>query len=590
MTAPVRISVVVPTFQRRELVAALVRALGEQDYDRPFEVIVVVDGSTDGTAAALAALDLPPRLVLRVVSQPNRGAARARNRGAAEASGEILLFLDDDMTPDPRLLREHDLSHAQGADVVSGAIPLHPDSPPGLLSDGVRAWADARARRCAEPSSVPRFDDIVSGQMSVRRELFRELGGFDERFTTAGSYGNEDADLGYRLVARGARVVHNGAAVTRQRYVVRADQHLRHYHQVGQADVALVRKHPELGGPVFGGQLAASRMHRLVRRPVLAAPWLAGLVTAALRRFVVRRVDDGARGPLIARLFFALRSVEYWRGVHGAGGEPRARALRVLCYHAIADLAGYPEMEPYGVPADTFRDHLTTLKRSGYRFVTADEVLRFLDGRGGLPRHALLLTFDDCYRDLAESAMPLLEAEGIPTVAFAVSGRLGGVNDWDAAGGGAPALSLLDAGELAALAGRGVEIGSHSHTHPELTTLPDAALRGEIRQSLEQLHRVGFGRVRLFAYPYGEHDARVRQAVRAAGLRAAFTTEPGWVRAGDDPFALRRVEIFRDDVGRKFRRKVALAGHQLDPRHYWGQLRGWARVRTRLRQWRGGDR
>ncbi|MGZ4317424.1 MAG: glycosyltransferase family 2 protein, partial [Gaiellaceae bacterium] len=119
-----RFSVVVPTFQRREVVIASVAAFEAQDFAGPFEVVVIVDGSTDGTADALRSLSMP--FPLSVVEQQNRGLAAARNRGAEEARGEFLLFLDDDMEPHPRLLNEHDRSHLEGADVVVGHIRCTP--------------------------------------------------------------------------------------------------------------------------------------------------------------------------------------------------------------------------------------------------------------------------------------------------------------------------------------------------------------------------------------------------------------------------------------------------------------------------------
>src|SRR4051794_33250117 len=98
MTAP-SFSVVIPTYQRKDVVCDAVRALGKLMYDTHFEVIVVVDGSTDGTAPALRQLGC--RFPLRVIEQENGGAAHARNTGAAAATGDILLFLDDDMIAEP---------------------------------------------------------------------------------------------------------------------------------------------------------------------------------------------------------------------------------------------------------------------------------------------------------------------------------------------------------------------------------------------------------------------------------------------------------------------------------------------------------
>src|SRR6266487_2852993 len=130
-----RFSIVIPTYQRRDVVLSSVHALAAQEDGGPFEVIVVVDGSTDGSADALRELETP--FPLSVIEQPNRGQAEARNQGVAAARGELLLFLDDDMEAHPRLLAEHDRSHREGADVVLGHIPVHHESPPSFLAAAV---------------------------------------------------------------------------------------------------------------------------------------------------------------------------------------------------------------------------------------------------------------------------------------------------------------------------------------------------------------------------------------------------------------------------------------------------------------------
>src|SRR6185369_13801965 len=109
-----RFSIVIPTYERREIVTRSVAALNRQSF-RDFEVVVVDDGSSDGTAEALRALDV--NFPLEVISRPNEGASVARNVGAASASGEYLVFLDDDMEADPEMLAEQDRSLREGADM-----------------------------------------------------------------------------------------------------------------------------------------------------------------------------------------------------------------------------------------------------------------------------------------------------------------------------------------------------------------------------------------------------------------------------------------------------------------------------------------
>jgi len=244
------------------------------------------------------------------------------------------------------------------------------------------------------------------------------------------------------------------------------------------------------------------------------------------------------------------------------------RVPRVLCYHAIADLAGDPVLEQYSVPLPVFREQLDSLRRAGYRYICADELLAYLEGRGRLPRRALLLTFDDCYLDLLEDVLPELLRRGIPAVAFAISGQLGGDNHWDQQLGGT-ALRLLDTGGLAALAHAGVEIGAHSRSHRRLTQVGGADLPGETAGAAEDLRRAGLPAPRLFAYPFGDRSAQVQEAVACAGYRAAFTVSPGRVHRGSDPFAIPRVDIRRHHRGWRLRLRVALAGG--------GRLRRWLR-------------
>src|SRR5680860_224415 len=449
------VSVVMPTYQRRDVVVESVSALRRQATAAPFEVVVVVDGSSDGTSTALAAL--PVEFPLTVIEQANAGAASARNTGWRIARGRIVLFLDDDMEAEPDLIAWHVAAHDAGADAVSGAIGPHPDSHDSMLTDSVDAWYTSFAEQMRTAARDLRFDEVITGQLSLRRDVLEALDGFDERFSAGGVYGNEDIDLGHRLLAGGYRIVCEPQALSRQRYVVSAAAHLRQYRQAGRADVVLARKYPELAGGLFDRKRAASPIHRRVWRPALAAPRLIGALHALAAPVITRLVDRGHRsGPL------------WW-------------------------------------------------------------------------------------------AYFILRERGIPAVAFAVSGALGGTNDWDARRG-ARSLPLLDAAGLAALARHDVEIGAHGRSHRPVALLADGEVSPEVVGAVDDLHAAGLPRPRLLAYPHGSHDQRARSNAARGGVRGAFTVEPGIVTAGTDRYALPRLEIFPGDVGLRLTTKVLAAG------------------------------
>lgn len=189
------LSVVTPTRDKRALLERTLSALRAQQLPPgvEWEVVVVDDGSTDGTGAWLASLgggDGPP---LRVVTPPaNVGRARARNLGAAAARGRWLLFLDDDIVAPPGLVAAHlDLLGRHPGDGVIGYAVTAPD-----LVDGPHLrYLDTRgvARLPAGPAPARYF---VTQNASVPREAFRAVGGFDEAFH---GYGFEDMEVAFRL-------------------------------------------------------------------------------------------------------------------------------------------------------------------------------------------------------------------------------------------------------------------------------------------------------------------------------------------------------------------------------------------------------
>lgn len=233
--------------------------------------------------------------------------------------------------------------------------------------------------------------------------------------------------------------------------------------------------------------------------------------------------------------------------------------MRILAYHAIADLGNDRRLAEYGVPPRLFEEQLDALIGSGWSFVGLDAVLAALSGEEELPRRALLLTFDDAYADLLEVACPIMAERGLPGVVFAVAGKLGGTNEWDNRHR-ATTLDLLDADGLRAVEADGIEVGSHTVSHRPLTELPEAALEEEIAGSATLLKQAGLPRPRTFSYPYGEWNPEIAVAARDAGYAASFTVEPGVVTDGADPHSLPRIEVLARDTPRRLRRKLLTAG------------------------------
>ena len=506
-----RFSVVIPTYERRETVLRTVAALGDQEFD-DFEVVVAVDGSSDGTAEALRRFGA--RFPLRVVEQPNGGRATAVNAGAGAAQGEFLLILDDDMSADPRLLAEHDRSHREGADAVMGDLPLDPGSPPNLLSWGVGFWARTRCERLSAPGAEIRLDDLLTGQMSVSRQTYDELDGFDVSFTRDGLFGGEDIDFGYRLLGAGKKVIFNPRAITYQYYDVGPAEYLRRARETGRSDWELVAKHPELTERLDNSPHFTSRRSRLLLQPFLSLP---AAFSLPLRAGACALVRSRLNTPRLRRIFFAVRTLEYLRGPPGGAARHRQRLGASSSPTTRSPTSAATQSSPStGSNPQTFAAQLDMLVERGHRFVNLDLLLAAVDGRSPLPPKATLVTFDDAYADLLPAAAEILSQRGIPAVVFAVGGQIGGTNEWDRHLG-AGSLPLLDAAGLQALTKAGIEIGSHSVNHPQLTKIPLGAVETELRDSAAQIEAAGLPQPRTFAYPHGEWNPPIAAAAAAAG-------------------------------------------------------------------------
>ncbi|WP_082151344.1 glycosyltransferase [Caenimonas sp. SL110] len=280
---PVDISVVIPTYNRSHALAKCITSLCAQDLDaHRHEIVVVVDGSTDGTGAMLKGLNTACRLT--VVEQPeNLGQATSMNAGVRAATGRIVLFIDDDMHCPPTLLSAHLAAHAQRSDasVVFGPILA---SGPGedFSSSQLAASFDVKfSRLMNDPTPIWPGDAVLMPNTSLSRELFASVGGFD---TANFARRRFDEELGLRLWRSAVRFVFAPDAQTSHAWQKGAVQMRHDWIEGGAALVRLHRKHPELIGvrPTFGKLLAAPPWKRRMSAAASNFPRLTGWSIDAL--------------------------------------------------------------------------------------------------------------------------------------------------------------------------------------------------------------------------------------------------------------------------------------------------------------------
>jgi GT2 family glycosyltransferase len=242
-----RISVVVCSFNGSRVIRRCLEGLSRQNYP-DYEVIVIDDGSTDDTAAIAAGFEV------RLVSTPNRGLSAARNEGLAQASGEIVAYIDDDAWPDPDWLSflAWTFRTTDHAAVGGPNLPPRGDGPTAELVALAPGGPNHVLRTDTEAEHIPGCNS------AFRADRLRAIDGYDTRFRTAG----DDVDVCWRLHERGWTVGFSPGAVVWHHRRATTRGYLRQQRGYGIAEALLERKWPErfnrLGHVSWPGQLYGS--------------------------------------------------------------------------------------------------------------------------------------------------------------------------------------------------------------------------------------------------------------------------------------------------------------------------------------------
>ena len=249
-------------------------------------------------------------------------------------------------------------------------------------------------------------------------------------------------------------------------------------------------------------------------------------------------------------------------------------SVPILMYHAVSE---HPRAATrrLSVTPRSLEEQLAFLVDHGFTGMTFSDLAdAFRTGRA-VPKRPVVLTFDDGYADFAREAWPILRRYEFPATVFVTTGWIADAGPHAA---GRPLDRMLDWAQIRELAMAGIEIGAHSHSHPQLDQLDDASLCRELGDSRALLEEGIHAPVRTLAYPFGYSSNRVRLAARASGYRCAAAVRNLRATPSDDPFMLPRLTIRRSTDQTAFAAVVTGSDGPV-LRHDRLLTAGWASVR-----------
>jgi peptidoglycan/xylan/chitin deacetylase (PgdA/CDA1 family) len=213
----------------------------------------------------------------------------------------------------------------------------------------------------------------------------------------------------------------------------------------------------------------------------------------------------------------------------------------ILMYHNIDTPPKHARIPNLYVTLRMFRFQMWYLKIAGFKVLPIKDVVQAVEA-GDATQNMAAITFDDGFVDFYQNAYPVLKHYGYPATVYVVSELAGKDNVWDSEKETVK-KPLMTWDQVREVSTHGIEIGSHTRSHPQLTTLSGDALKEELSGSKQKIEEELNRSVEHFCYPYGDWNDTVKAEVIKAGYQFAVVTQRGHVVKGSDALALRRVPI-----------------------------------------------
>lgn len=223
----------------------------------------------------------------------------------------------------------------------------------------------------------------------------------------------------------------------------------------------------------------------------------------------------------------------------------RQNQITALAYHSI----GYSGWE-FSVAPETFERQIRYLYENNYRFLTTEDLLNIISSQNNRIKKGALITFDDGYGDFMNNAAPILNKYNTPAVIFIHTNR-------------SPErlrnnVPLLEWQEIKSLTNK-FEIGSHSHSHPNLKKLSASELEDDINKSTRLIEEMISRKPNTFAYPFGLFNHETIETLKRNSYKLGFTIDRGMIKAGDDPFRIKRFGVAKNTSFVEFKARLTPA-------------------------------
>jgi GT2 family glycosyltransferase/peptidoglycan/xylan/chitin deacetylase (PgdA/CDA1 family) len=567
------VSVIIVSWNTRELLCDCIKSVYEQAGNIEFEVIVVDNASQDDSCEMVR--QFFPKAVL-IVNSTNMGYACAVNKGIKTARGRYVLVLNSDILirdsvieKTVRYADEHPGSAVIGCRVEEDDDKIHPTCRqfPSLLNllfevTGLNRMFPmsrffGREYMMWWPRDSELEVDVVSGMfMLVRKEAIEEVGMMDESFF----FLFEETDWCYRFAKAGwkmlfwpgAKIIHrHGGGQSRKKAGAKINV------QFQRGMLIFFRKH-------YG------RIRCFIARILLILHSIFCLLAWGILRLyrgLVGRDNEYEKSKMLLYsgvLTFCLLGIEPGRGgLKQVVGKTVRAGIEIICavlyrvYTAIlrkppVKVVLYYHAVRQGEVAG-FENQMKYLAKS-CRVVRLSEIMKVSKNGSKL---AVAIVFDDAFKSVRDNALPVLERYGLTAAMAVPTGVMGRALDWwvenDCDDKGDVVLGKED---IAGIDRRGYEIVSHTVSHRNLTQIGMAELKTELCESKRMLEQILGHEVDGIVYPYGACNKTVCEAAAEAGYRIGFSIEPKTICQSVNPLCIGRFKVAPNESMVRFKLKV----------------------------------